>query len=62
MKFDRNSKTVDRRIRVIKRLENQLLTGFKTVSDDTGAITTVKLTDSDISRIKKELETLNSRL
>jgi len=61
-KFDRSPKAVDRRKRVIKMLENQLLTGFKTVTNDSGEIGTEKLTDSDRIRIEKELETLKTRL
>jgi len=62
-KFDRGSKAVDRRKAASKRLENQLLTGFKTVTDkETGQISTEKLTEEDRKRIEKELETLKTRI
>lgn len=62
-KFDRSPAAVERRRRVMKRLENQLLTGFKTVKDETsGNIGTAPLTEEDRKRIIKELETLKTRL
>ena len=60
-KFNRSPAATERRKRVIKRLEIQLLTGFKTVSDGQGNISSVRLEDKDIARIKKEIETLKSR-
>ena len=54
-----------RRKRVIERLENQLQSGFKRVSikDDSGKSTDsrVKLTDSEVTRIQKEIEVLKTR-
>lgn len=61
-KFDRRPATVRRRERVIKRLENQLLTGFKNVTNEKGEIGSEKLTDRDKERIQKEIETLKTRL
>ena len=60
-KFDDSPQAVERRRRVIKRLENQLLTGYKTVN--VGVATgTEPLTDADKARINKELEILKTRL
>jgi len=54
-----------RRKRVIERLENQLQSGFKRVSikDDSGKSTDsrVKLTDSEVTRIQKDIEVLKTR-
>jgi len=50
-----------RRTGSLKRLENQLLTGFKTVTLVDG-IGTTPLTDSDKIRIRKEIEVLKSRI
>ena len=44
----------------IKRLENQLLTGYKTVANNDGSIGTVQLTEEEISEIKKEIESLKN--
>ena len=60
-KFNRSPQAKARRVRVIKRLENQLLTGFKPVKED-GKMSTAPLTDKDRDRIKKEIETLKTRL
>lgn len=52
-----------RRVRAMKRLENQLLTGYKTVTNkETNDITTEPLTKEDRVRIEKEIETLKTRL
>lgn len=48
----------NRRLKVIKRLEKQLAFGFKPLKS--GDLT--ELTDSDKQRIKKELETLKTRV
>lgn len=61
-KFDRSPAAVQRRKGVVKRLENQLLTGFKHEKTETGELVAVKLTEQDIGRIKKEIETLQTRL
>jgi hypothetical protein len=61
-KFSRAPHIVARRERVIKRLENQLLTGFKTVTDEKGNIGSEPLTDKDKVRIRGEIEVLKTRL
>lgn len=49
-----------RKENVIKRLESQLQSGDKTEKKSLN--TKVSLTDSDIKRIKKELDVLKSRI
>jgi hypothetical protein len=49
-----------RKENVIKRLESQLKSGNKTEKKSVN--TKVSLTDSDIKRIKKELDVLKSRI
>jgi|LakMenE18May11ns_1017448.scaffolds.fasta_scaffold9669302_1 hypothetical protein len=49
-----------RKENVIKRLESQLQSGNKTEKKSVN--TKVSLTDSDIKRIKKELDVLKSRI
>ena len=49
-----------RKENVIKRLESQLQSGNKT--EKKSVDTKVSLTDSDIKRIKKELDVLKSRI
>lgn len=61
-KFDRSSRAIERRKGVIKRLENQLLTGFKSVTNDKGEIGSEPLNEQDKARIRKEIETLKTRL
>lgn len=46
-----------RRIDVVSRLENQLKSGVKPVNNKTEP-----LSETDISRIKKEIEVLNKRM
>ncbi len=46
-----------RRIDVVSRLENQLKSGVKPVNNKTEP-----LSETDISRIKKEIEVLNKRI
>lgn len=58
-KFAKDVKTIARRKSVIDRLEKQLKAGVKT---EKGTLKNVPLTDSDINRIKRELETLKTRL
>lgn len=58
-KFAKDVKTISRRKSVIDRLEKQLKAGVKT---EKGTLKNVPLTDSDINRIKRELETLKTRL
>ena len=61
----------NRRKLVIERLENQLISSVKTAKNmelitidgkSSNIIATLPLTDSDISRIKKEIETLKTRV
>jgi hypothetical protein len=62
-RHDRSPAAAERRKATIKRLENQLLTGFKTVTNaETGEVGTEKLTDDDRQRINKEIETLKTRV
>lgn len=62
-KHDKSPDAVHRRRTVIKRLGNQLLTGFKTITNaETGEISTEKLTEDDRKRIEKEIETLKKRV
>lgn len=62
-KFDKSPAGVARRKRALDRLEIQLQTGYKTVTDEeTGQISTAPLSDADKTRIKKEIETLKTRL
>lgn len=49
-----------RKENVIKKLESQLQSGDKTEKKSVN--TKVSLTDSDIKRIKKEIEVLKSRI
>lgn len=58
-KFAKDVKTISRRKSVIDRLEKQLKAGVK---PEKGTLKNVPLTDSDINRIKRELETLKTRL
>lgn len=61
--FSRSPKAVNRRKRVIKRLENQLLTGHKSVVyPESGTMGTEPLTDKDTIRIKHEIAILKSRI
>ena len=55
--YARDSKTILRRRGVIERLEKQLKSGIKTTKNGD-----ISLTDSDVNRIKRELETLKVRL
>lgn len=57
--FNKSVKVKSRRARVISRLEQQLLKGMKIESKTKN---TVLLSDKDITRINKELETLKSRV
>ena len=56
-----NPNTVQRRQRVIKRLEAQLKSGIKPGKRPVRGID-VYLEEDDINRINKELETLKSRI
>lgn len=58
-KFARDIKTISRRKSVIDRLEKQLKNNTKT---EKKTLKVVPLTDSDVNRIKRELETLKLRL
>ncbi len=55
---------LDRRKNALARLNAQLKSGVKTVKGKPalGTLPTVKLTDSDIKRINKEIETLEKRV
>ena len=55
--WDKRSQARQRRQRVIERLESQLNLSTKTVINLPGI-----LSDSDIKRIKKEIETLKTRI
>lgn len=59
--FNKSAKAMERRKRVIKRLENQLVTGYKPVVEE-GKMSTVPLTESDRIRIKHEIAILKSRI
>lgn len=52
----------ERRTRVIERLESQLKRGVKTPKKGQKTDDVPLLTDSDVTRIKKELETLKTRI
>jgi hypothetical protein len=63
--FNGQQKAKQRRESAIIRLQEQLKLGLKTVKDDfqeIPGITAHPLTESDITRIKKELSTLKSRV
>lgn len=70
--YNKSSKAKERRARVITRLEQQLESGEKLVTDPDkipeGVFSIgadgyyIPLTQSDISRINKEIETLKLRL
>lgn len=62
-----NQKAIQRRVRVIERLENQLKTGTKMEKSSkltkvTADLNQVSLTEKDIERIKKEIAILQSRI
>lgn len=59
--FSKSPKAVKRRERVIKRLENQLVTGYKPVIENK-EMSTIPLTESDRIRIKHEIAILKSRI
>lgn len=59
--FSKSPKAVKRRERVIKRLENQLVTGYKPVIENK-KMSTIPLTESDRIRIKHEIAILKSRI
>jgi hypothetical protein len=65
--YPKDKRTIQRRVKVINRLENQLKSGFKTEKGTAKltAVTTgndIPLTESDTKRIQKELLTLKSRI
>lgn len=65
-KFVRNSQehvsgSSIRRRSALKRLENQLLTGFKNIWDE-DVMKSEPLTEEDRKRITKEIETLKTRV
>lgn len=63
-KFSKVRSVVERRRRVIKRLETQLTNGTKpgTLRQNRPSVQGGPLTAKDKERIKKELDTLNSRI
>lgn len=60
--FNGQPQARDRRIKVVKYLENQLKRGIKPLREDKQTISEVSLTDKDIVRINKELLTLKNRI
>lgn len=60
--YDKSPAAIARRRRVMKRLENQLLIGYKSVQNELGEISSVKLTEDDKKRIEKELEKIKTRI
>lgn len=57
VKFSRQKQVVERRKRVITRLESQLKSNTKNSKEGV-----LPLTDKDVTRIKKEIEILSERL
>lgn len=57
VKFSRQKQVVERRKRVITRLETQLKSNTKNSKEGV-----LPLTDKDVTRIKKEIEILSERL
>ena len=57
VKFSRQTQVVERRKRVITRLEAQLKSNTKNSKEGV-----LPLTDKDVNRIKKEIEILSERL
>lgn len=60
--FNGQSQARDRRIKVVKYLENQLKRGLRPPKKDEQTISDVPLMDKDIARIQKELLTLKNRI
>ena len=66
--INKSVKTIGRRRLVIDRLENQLKSGVKVnrIKDITNsnkiAVISTPLSEKDINRIKKEIETLKTRI
>jgi len=66
--INKSVKTIGRRRLVIDRLENQLKSGVKVnrIKDITNsnkiAVISTPLSEKDIKRIKKEIETLKTRI
>jgi len=58
--FKKDVKSKIRRKSVITRLEKQLKSGLKTDKGD--GLTKINLTDKDIYRIEKEIDTLKNRI
>jgi vacuolar-type H+-ATPase subunit E/Vma4 len=54
-----SSGVTNRRKRVFKKLTTQLKAGTKTLKD---GVTIVPLTESDVKRIEKEIETLKTKI
>lgn len=61
-KFDTSPAAVQRRRRVIQRLQTQLVTGYKPVNNGDGTMSTVKMTEDDRKRIEKEISILETRV
>lgn len=63
VKYSMRPDAVSRRKGALERLERQLKSGVKPVYDaDSKASYEVKLSDSDVNRIKREIETLKNRI
>ena len=60
--FNGQPQARDRRIKVVKYLENQLKRGLRPPKKDEQTISDVPLLDKDIARIQKELLTLKNRI
>lgn len=60
VKWNKSSKTKQRRKSVIERLESQLKIGTKPAKKS--QVRGIPLTDSDIKRINKEIEILRTRI
>lgn len=61
VKYNRSKSAIARRVRAKKRLEEQLKLGTKPIIRDITTIS-VSLTEGDVKRIKKELETIKQRI
>jgi hypothetical protein len=51
-----------RRITVLKKLQKQLESNTKTSKDEHGKKVVIALTERDVSRIEKEIQTLKTRI
>jgi hypothetical protein len=63
--YNKNHSAVERRVRVIARLEAQLLSSVKNFiapNQPVNSVFTEALSDSDIKRINKEIDALKTRI